>query len=132
MLVVRCTHMRIAPSKRRPRFDGGAATVIVDSIRHAARPLSPRHFSRCLLPPTTPPKSPWPPSYALQTFTGLQPPPPFPSLLLPSAPDPPSVATVSIGPVVPRQNAALTLRHPYRSSYLRFLILVCFSFYFVG
>lgn len=41
-------------SKRRPRFDGGATTVLVDSIRHAARPLSPRHFCRCLLPPTTP------------------------------------------------------------------------------
>lgn len=68
-----------------------------------------------------PPKSPWPPSYALQTFIGLQPspppPPPFPSLLLPSAPDPPSVAAVSIGPVVPRQNAPLTLRHPYRRAF---------------
>lgn len=45
-------------SKRRPRFDGGATTVLVDSIRHAARPLSPRHFCRCLLPPTTPQNPP--------------------------------------------------------------------------
>lgn len=58
MLVVRCARMRTASSKRRPRFDGGATTVLVDSIRHAARPLSPRHFCRCLPPPTTPQNPP--------------------------------------------------------------------------